>query len=479
MIKAVIFDLDNTLAHTTALEDIRNRRDYDAITDDVLKTIAPYPKCRDFMTRLIEKGVKIGIVTNSGHRYAKKILDHLDLPGIETIVTYTDVGANGIKPAPDGIIKAISDLGLSPGNDIIYIGDHAIDVEAAYKAGVKPVVVSWGSRNPVSQIPSAVLNSEDMFAELGSEDEIDLIADRCAYAESFEIPKKQLYFAPLDLSANVVTLKEELKILCLGRYFSQKGAFTASLHDNHALSIEIFKKEHNTNYTLPDYLVDLVSHSICKIPEYYGINDESFDYITTIPAKKGKNPRLENFLSRIENVCETNGTFATDIFSFSSDAVSLKTLSKEGRFTEVSKSLNLNHQADLNLKGKTIIIIDDIITTGSTMRRAISLLEDAGASLVVGLVLAKTVSIFEDEKLCPKCSRQMRVQKNQRSGERFWGCTGYYDDLCSHTEPMAIKDCPHCGRSMFRRRNSYTGETFLSCEGWNKSPQCNHSEDET
>jgi len=43
------------------------------------------------------------------------------------------------------------------------------------------------------------------------------------------------------------------------------------------------------------------------------------------------------------------------------------------------------------VKGKTVIVIDDIITTGATMRECLSTLKKAGATNVIGIAMARTV----------------------------------------------------------------------------------------
>ena len=45
---------------------------------------------------------------------------------------------------------------------------------------------------------------------------------------------------------------------------------------------------------------------------------------------------------------------------------------------------------DLDLSGQTVLLIDDIMASGSTINHSAGLLLQAGASEVVGLVLAKS-----------------------------------------------------------------------------------------
>lgn len=151
-IEAVLFDLDNTLASTDKLKDIRDRWAYSEMTPELLETIKPYKNTKTLIEGLIAKGIKIGLVTNSGRQYVELILPKLGLPPFNTIVTYTDVGSAGMKPNPTGINLALSNLGVMSPEKVIYIGDHYTDIIASYYSGVIPVVPSWASKTPVSQV---------------------------------------------------------------------------------------------------------------------------------------------------------------------------------------------------------------------------------------------------------------------------------------------------------------------------------------
>ncbi|MDQ7984064.1 HAD-IA family hydrolase [Pseudomonas sp. G34] len=478
MITAVLFDLDNTIANTDSLKVIRETGMYDLLTEKKLSNISIYPECLELLNVLVEKKIKLGVVTNSGRRYAEKILAHLNLDIFETVVTYTDVKAEGMKPSPEGINLALRALKLKAGDDIFYVGDDYIDIVAAYRAGVQPIVPGWGNGKPISQMPAAVMTAKHLIDELDTPEEIKLIAEKCAELSTFNFMKKRLYFAPLDLSSNVVTLRDDLKVLCFGRYFSQKSLITSRLHDAHKLSLDIFKKELDPNFTAPEYWVELFAHCVEKIPEYIFKKKKHFDIITVIPAKQEKFKRLEEMLGRVEAATSCESEFIDDILWFIEGANSLKTLPLEGRSAEISETLQINQERLDDIRGKTILVIDDVMTTGATFARAYELLMSHGASQVIGVTLAKTVSITDTQKECPACGRTMRINKNKATNIRFWGCTGYNDEInkCKHSEPIEVKKCPKCARSMHRKMNKRKNKPFLSCEGWNMDPKCSYSE---
>ncbi|MFQ1040303.1 hypothetical protein ACEWB5_27145, partial [Citrobacter koseri] len=132
-------------------------------------------------------------------------------------------------------------------------------------------------------MPAVVLSTEYLLDEIDDTEQLQFVADRSAENQSFNFPRKRLYFAPLDLATNVVTLREDLKIICLGRYYSQKSPITARLHDQHQLSKDIFEKELDQNFKAPEYWVDLLAHCIENIPSYILQNGNTFDIFTIIP----------------------------------------------------------------------------------------------------------------------------------------------------------------------------------------------------
>lgn len=480
ILDAIIFDLDNTLAPTDKLQDIRERGAYDEMTPEFLENIKPYRKTRELLEFIKSKGIKTAVVTNSGRDYAHILLRHFDLPTFDAVVTYTDVGRAGMKPNPTGIKMALEKLGVNPSQRVIYIGDDYKDIIASYYAGVKPIVPTWASRKPVSQVPAAVLSTEFLMDEYADSENIVLSAELSAENGTFDFPKKRLYFVPLDESANVITLSNDLATICMGRYFSKKNLVTAEMHDNHALSLEIAKKDSVENYTPPDYWSDILAHAADKIPQFFSAK-RPFDIVTVIPSKKEKKQRLELVLNNASKKSTVGSEFIPDLFSFEPGARPLKNLPKDERTAEIENSLVLNPKYSGQLAGKNILIFDDVITTGSTLKRAYDILKYENVKHTLGVCLAKTVSISEAERLCPKCnSHILRIRKNQSNGIRFWGCSGYNDedDMCDYTEGVAVKKCPRCNRGMMRKLNRAKGTYFLSCEGWNMEPKCNYSESE-
>jgi phosphoglycolate phosphatase-like HAD superfamily hydrolase/pyrimidine operon attenuation protein/uracil phosphoribosyltransferase len=479
----VIFDLDNTLANTSSLELIRENQDYAGLTSEVLKNVTLFSNVKNILIFLKDKNVPMGIVTNSPKWYAEKVLKHLEIEQyFPTVITYTDVGATGKKPSPTGLNLALNALGLSANtHNVIYVGDDGKDIIASYQANIFPVIASWSRRSLISNTPFAVLSSSHLMRYYDSINDLFLIAERCANEGSLNFQKDFLNFLPLDKSGNIVSKPTELEILCFGRYFSQKNIITAQLHDKHALSLAIIEKEVAGNtYQVPHNWVEIFSHAINKIPLYKSSQATSIDIVTVIPAKKNKIPRLEQMLNSIQKINDNKDIlFLTDMFIFDDDARSAKELGRTERYSELVDKLHFNQNYSHLVSGKNILILDDVITTGSTLRVAREKLLSYFPSKVLGACIAKTVSLQKEFKECPLCHSELFINKNKTTGARFYSCRSKDSNNnynCNYTESIKEKDCPECERPMYRKTNSYTKGIFLACSGFKEEKSCNYTE---
>lgn len=478
-VQAVIFDLDDTLVSTGSLARFRESNDKEGIHDEIHKSHVFNP-VEDMLREIKHRGVGLALVSNSPSWYVEELLDFHDLQFFDVKITYDDVGPSGIKPSPKGILLALEHLGLPSPCNAIYIGDKDIDFEAAYYANVKPVAPSWATTHPINQVPAAILNSEHLISYLDDYDKISLIADRTALKRTFEFDKDQLNFIPLNERGQVTALdRSKIRLIALGRYFSQGSTLTANYHEAHQLSKDIFAKELSETYVIPQYYVSLMSKVIESLPLYVFNDDHiAFDIITVIPSKKGKNTRLENFLKRIEKTLNSSSEFITDLFEFHDGAKSLKTLGGyEKRIDELKQNLTIRQKYLNALGGKSILVIDDVLTTGASFGRAFELLDTHNASFSMGVCLAKTVSVEEKLGLCPDCNRILRINTNKNTGIHFIGCTGFFETpQCKYHKSIKLGTCPECGENLVKRYNRADKNYFLGCEGYARN-RCKYTKE--
>jgi phosphoglycolate phosphatase len=93
-----------------------------------------YPQVKELFGILCKQGVAIGIVSS---KFRYRIDAILTLAGLQSHVNVIVGGEDVLrhKPDPEGLIYALARLGL-PSTDAIYVGDHAVDAQAAERAGI-------------------------------------------------------------------------------------------------------------------------------------------------------------------------------------------------------------------------------------------------------------------------------------------------------------------------------------------------------
>jgi len=104
----------------------------------------PYDGLSDLLRHLRDLQIKMSVVTNKPHRFAGSMIAHYfgGCP-FDPILGQQD----GIpkKPNPQQALAAAAQMEVAP-STCIFIGDSAVDMETAHKAGMQPVGAGWGFR---------------------------------------------------------------------------------------------------------------------------------------------------------------------------------------------------------------------------------------------------------------------------------------------------------------------------------------------
>ena len=105
-------------------------------------TIPPFPGIRETLSGLVERGIKISILTNKEHKYAllnaESILGEFHFDAI-----LGERAGKPLKPAPDGIFE-IAEITKVPLSETVYAGDMKADILTAKNAGITSVGCLWG-----------------------------------------------------------------------------------------------------------------------------------------------------------------------------------------------------------------------------------------------------------------------------------------------------------------------------------------------
>ncbi|WP_457519208.1 HAD family hydrolase [Streptomyces sp. TE33382] len=108
---------------------------------------------------------RLGVVTSKPLDRAAPLLAQLGCP---FAAVRTPSGMGRTKPAPDPILLALVDLGVDPAA-AVYVGDMAVDQEAAARAGVAYVHAGWGYGQPTSPAPEIAVAPQGLLQLLDSD----------------------------------------------------------------------------------------------------------------------------------------------------------------------------------------------------------------------------------------------------------------------------------------------------------------------
>lgn len=199
-----------------------------------------------------------------------------------------------------------------------------------------------------------------------------------------------------------------------GRYYSDKHKYLL----NDPLSYMTLKFK-NQYIKIVDTFFDIASMFVMK--------NELIDIITYIPLKPKdiETNRYHRFANlKLEKCAIYHGLHVQSTLFCNKD------FSQKGNDLYMRKETVKNaFEIHADVKGKNIIILDDVFSSGSTILEAIKVLYENGANKVIAIVMAvnqMTESSFVYKKLsCPYCGSPMTLRINKIDGKMFFSCERY------------------------------------------------------
>ena len=146
---------------------------------------------------------------------------------------------------------------------------------------------------------------------------------------------------------------------------------------------------HNFKYNNKPFIASTLAH--CLADFYKGL-DWKVDMVIPVPSSKEtlKERGYNQALLLAKKFCElTNLELNTDILVKSKHTKQQANLGFEERQKNLADSFSVDLKFRPLLRGKTILIIDDVITTGSTVSECAKILKKRGAERVVVLAVAR------------------------------------------------------------------------------------------
>lgn len=407
-VELCLFDLDNTLLRTDDLLPWRReQRDLPPHLPKLLVKLAePGAEERYIYSQSVLESLrtrfpdmKFGVFTRSPRSYAMPLLERF-FPDVRWDMTIAREDVPRTKPYPDGVREAMKRLGLMNARNVALVGNDKADVLAAYFSGCWSVIdrSSWGGRpdsEVLERIPDAVIDTPAELAEALADLAMRLPAleQRLASTATGSTregrhsgrPRIELipYTSPSRSGPRV-------EVAVLGRYFAAKDALTPRT-SWHALTEQILAHKD---------AVDFPSEWTAAICDYLaGLTLDRGAVVTCIPGKPNGVQRVESLLVHlwVESLA-----FSTlpgvevevdeGVLAFRSGVASSHRmhLNRQQRFENVEGALYVAHPE--RIRGRQVVVIDDVVTSGATLVTASRLLTQAGAADVKCLAIAKTIT---------------------------------------------------------------------------------------
>ncbi|WP_051951215.1 HAD family hydrolase [Actinacidiphila yeochonensis] len=117
----------------------------------------PFSGVEGALRDLMASGYRIGVVTSKPQTRVLPLLERL---GCTFDVVRTPGRERG-KPAPDTLLAALVETGTDPAA-VLYVGDMAVDQEAARRAGTGYVHAGWGYGRPAEPEPRVAHEPADL-----------------------------------------------------------------------------------------------------------------------------------------------------------------------------------------------------------------------------------------------------------------------------------------------------------------------------
>lgn len=411
MFELCMFDLDDTLVRTEDLKDVREacknivdpvrlkavrdglagKSDRHIYSSDLLKQIrAKHPK------------LKLGIFTRSPRSYTDMVLKWA-YPGFawDIVVAYEDVKST--KPNGEGLRLAMDKLEIKHPDRVVMVGDSDVDVRAAYNCGCVVALdkTAWPFKwptdhwNAIGHLPDAVIGAPETILDVLAEPDKFLPELERRLAEASK-PAGGLRFDKINhFIPKTVSQDRPYPIHVCGRSFAHYGSVTER-RKWHELTASI--EQHKEADEFPDEWIESIRSFISS---HYGmlsfVRRDAKVHVTVVPHRPGRRARLESLLAQLERSLATaplkRGAVEVvpGLLAYKDGVKSqhLEHLNAQERFINVRDHLFVNKPKIA--AGATVLVLDDVCTTGASLIYATKYLQDAGASDITCLALAKNV----------------------------------------------------------------------------------------
>ncbi|MBA7518688.1 Pyrophosphatase PpaX [subsurface metagenome] len=401
-----------------------------------IKFSSAFRGVNELLEELRRRGYKIGVATSLPENYARS---GLQVAGIEEmvdcLVTYHDTERH--KPHPEPVFEAARRLGLNP-QEILYIGDRPVDIKAGKGARAYTGAVTWGTSHEViaeifTEKPNYVFKSPRDVLDVCKEEGISL---PCISAIHFWTNKNCILFEEVSDSMDFLSLSKEERRKLMNECSScfKKVIFDIPEHCCTICCDEMEEEKYrrwgtcywcnekrrrgelyfekvfaigqermNLDYAIKAFKgvkgspsADLAIPLGILVASWLFEHEEELDVDMIIPVPSS-DERIEevgfDHISEILVVVRCLVDFIDINFMVLSKCkeVKLKDLGMKERERVIRGAFTIEEEEEEKeaIRGKSILILDDVFTTGATTNECARVLKENGAREVYVLAISR------------------------------------------------------------------------------------------
>lgn len=232
---------------------------------------------------------------------------------------------------------------------------------------------------------------------------ITLFGEKLAFTNKFDTSccKTSLMKSKFSYYCESTRQQVELDIYCLGRYIKKVERTDDFNFFCNKLLLKFCGKNNINKF---NQLKTFISYCL----DYFKTYHNDYDYICY--------PNCDE-CDRFEDAVPSN------IIEKVKETLPLKMIGKkQNRENEIKGKYKIKNNIDVT--GKRILLYDDIVTSGTTIKEISSILYEGGASVVDVLCIGKTIDLLCDKigYHCPECNGEVKMEFYNKNGDFFLYC---------------------------------------------------------
>jgi predicted HAD superfamily phosphohydrolase YqeG len=438
----ILIDLDGTLINTVhpTWKPYKDGQDNCSI-EPYLDKIPVFPGAREFIASRKSKGDKIVVVSDSHFRYVNPICNMLgvdnvalaDKPNSTKLYVYLDSHPN---------YKTELDAG-----NCMVIGDTKLDIELGRHIGAMTI---WFLPYQISEDIKDErdgIGDEMLSKKMGPTFTAKTFAEMEIIIDSYQTHLYSIEAAFMgNASSQAVKLNNNRYadgsyacIRCLAR--QEQGAC-----DKYARADKYYMM---SNPTRTQEFLQTLATGISNYLNQPSLK-QGWDYFTYLTDKRTTNP--PNKMKDIFDLVDTSiskvkllkwadnvqGSLREQNLYSDRQVFLQKYLSVECPSETTIDMFGQKQQSQISLKDKSIIVLDDQLTTGATAWHVIRKLKEKGVRNVLFIAMFQMILPVHNNVICPHCGKPMLIKMRRSDGHKFYSCTPpeYRGEGCGYIQDI-------------------------------------------